>query len=137
MAGQAAAHNWAEVVQELLEGLARVDEAICLGSFEGLEVQIRGRVVENQIDGNVLKEHPGLSPQQLGQPVAIHGLSGGIHEQHLGLVPGIPGQGLQGILGLEDMVPRPLESRAKAFNEVAVSGDGQEVHGGPVLGAPC
>ncbi|MBK8571436.1 MAG: hypothetical protein IPN91_02110 [Holophagaceae bacterium] len=129
--GGAAGEHGPQMVEQLLDGVAGGDEAIALDLLQGPEVLLRRRVVEDEEDGEVVEEDPGLPAQKAAETVAIHGITAGVDEEDLGLAPGVLRQGLEGIRGLQDAMPSPLERHPQAFNEVVMAGDHQQVHEGP------
>ena len=80
------------MVQQLLDGMARREKAVALGLLQCLEVLVRGDMVQDQKDREVPEEHPGFAPQQPAEAVAIHRIAARVHQNHVGVMPGILGQ---------------------------------------------
>ena len=119
-------------VQQLLQLLDRapgIQEAIRFRLPQAQAVRFAGLLAGHQEDGQVAEEHAGLAPQETAEAEAIHGVPGGVHQQRMDIGPGILRQRLQGIHDVAHLVPGLLERQAEAFNEVAMTGDGEEVHG--------
>jgi len=81
-------------------------------------------------------EDPILPPQQGAELVAGHGVPPGVHQQEARPVPGLGGQGLQGVLHLRETMPHAPEGAPEGVDQGAVAGDDEEVHGGALHFTP-